>query len=388
MPILCGAGGDTGELIRAIGSDVRTAENLGAAARLMDDDPSETLVVIGTELPSDQALAFVAATRTVRPAVGVVLIRDEMDVDVLSRALQSGVREVVPAGELAALAAACRRSRDVSWRVLASASAEPGGPRSDGQVITVFSTKGGVGKTMLSVNLAVVLARAGGHRVCLVDLDLAGGDVALSVLRDPERTLTDAVSMAGHLDVTGATSLLTAYQPGLDLVLAPLTPGDAEKIPASLVGELLAVLRGMFDFVVVDTTPQFSEHVLTALDASAHHVLVTTPDVLALKGLRVALDVLDMLSYPADIRSVVLNRADSRAKLDVKDAERVLRTPVAAQVPDNHAVQTAVNSGSPVALASPKNPVSKAIAKFAQQRLLPAPAERAGLLASLTRRQS
>ena len=102
--------------------------------------------------------------------------------------------------------------------------------------------------------------------------------------------------MAGHLDVTALRSLLTRYRPGLDMLLAPVTPGDAEKVPPALVGELLAVLRGMFDFIVVDTPPQFTEHVLTAMDASAQLVLLTTPDMPALKNLRVALDMLDLLS--------------------------------------------------------------------------------------------
>lgn len=387
MPILVEPGHNADELIRSTGTGTRAADGLGAAARMLDDDPGETLVVIGPGVATDEALAFASAIRTVRPAVGVILVREQVDLDLLHHALQSGVREVVPAGEYAALAAACRRSRDVSWRVLASTAADAsGGPKADGKVITVFSSKGGVGKTMLSVNLGVVLARAGSKRVCVVDLDLPGGDVGLSVLLDPARTMADAVSMAGHLDVTGAASLLTRYQPGLDMLLAPVNPEEAEQIPPSLVGELLAVLRGMFGYVVVDTAPTFSEHVLTALDAAAQYVLVSTPDVLALKSLRIALDVLDMLSYPADIRSVVLNRADPKVQLSLKDAERVLKTRIVAEIPDSHSVQTAVNKGTPIALASPGNPVSKAIAKFAQQHVLETPEARGGLLASLTRR--
>ncbi len=145
--------------------------------------------------------------------------------------------------------------------------------------------------------------------------------------------MADAVSMSGHLDTTGAASLLTRYRPRLDMLLAPAIPGDAEKIPPSLVGELLAVLRQMYDFVVVDTPPQLSEHVLTALDASAYHVLLTTPEVPALKNLRVVLDVLDMLSFPAGLRSLVLNRADPKLKLSLEDVEQVVRSPINAQIP-------------------------------------------------------
>jgi Flp pilus assembly CpaE family ATPase len=227
---------------------------------------------------------------------------------------------------------------------------------------------------MLAVNLGVVLAQRGAHSVCVVDLDLSSGGVVISLLLDPVRTLADAVSMTGHIDTTGAGSLLTPYRPGLEMLLAPVNPGDAEKVPPSLVGELLAVLRTMFDYVVVDTPPHLSEHVLTALDASAHHVLLTTPDVPALKNLRVVLDVLDMLSYPPEIRSVILNRAEPKLRLSQEDVERVIRTPVAAQIPASRAVPISVNKGTPITLASPGHAVSKAIAAFARQRLLPAPA--------------
>jgi pilus assembly protein CpaE len=387
MPILVDPAEDTGELVATLGSEVSTTHDLGTAAKLLDSDPAETLVVIGTQPSTDEALAFASALRMIRPAVGVVLVREQVDVALLSKALQSGVREVVQAGDPTALASACRRSRDVSWRLLASTTGESSGPASEGKVVTVFTAKGGVGKTMLSVNLGMVLAREG-NRVCIVDLDLASGDVAISVMLDPARTIADAVSMTGHLDTTGASSLLTRYQPGIEMLLAPVTPGDAEKIPPSLVGELLAVLRRMFDFVVVDTPPQLSEHVLTALDASAYHVLITTPDVPALKNLRVVLDVLDMLSYPKEIRALILNRADAKVHLTLPEIEQVLRTPITAQIPASRAVSIAVNKGLPITIGNPGHPVSQAITAFAREKLLPAPAPRGGLLRGLGRRRS
>ncbi len=379
MPILCEPAADAGELLPDLGSEVRTADDLSAAAKLLDSDPAENLVVIGPRAGTEEALGFTSALRMVRPAVGVILVRDQMDVDLLNQALQSGVREVVQAGDHAALAAACRRSRDVSWRILAATTTERGGAATvDGKIITVFTAKGGVGKTMLAINLGVALVQRGANQVCVVDLDLSSGDLAISLLLDPVRTIADAVSMSGHIDTTGAASLLTPYRSGLEMLLAPVNPGDAEKVPPSLVGELLATLRTMFDYVVVDTPPQLSEHVLTALDASAHHVLLTTPDVPALKNLRVVLDVLDMLSYPAEIRSVVLNRAESKLRLSREDVERVIRTPVAAQIPASRAVPISVNKGTPITLASPGHAVSKAINNFARQRLLPAPVARGG----------
>lgn len=383
MPILCEPAATAGSLVPSIGGDVRAAGSLHDAAQMLDSDPAETLVVIGPETPVSEALAFAAALRLMRPAVGVVLAREHVDVALLTHALRSGVREVVPAGDPAALAAACRRSHEVSQRLLTAApAAGDAEPTREGQIVTVFAAKGGCGKTTLAINLAVALASGTDQRVCIVDLDLAFGDVAISVQLDPARTIVDALPMAGHLDTTGAASLLTHYRPGLEMLLAPITPGDAEKIPPALVGELLVVLRGIFDYVVVDTPAQFSEHVLTAMDASAHHVLLTTPDVPALKNLRITLDMLDLLSYPRQIRSVVLNRSDSKVGLSLEDVERVVRWPIGAHIPSSRDVPISINKGTPITLASPGHPVSQAITRFAHQRLLaaaePATSRRAG----------
>lgn len=370
MTILCEPGAMAADMHAPPGDALRRAETVWDAARLLTADPAELLVVIGPNVPLDEALRFTEALRPVRPAAGVVLLRARIDVITLTEALRAGVREVVPSGDREGLAAACDRSLEVSQGLLAGHVPETGAePAEDGRIVTVFAAKGGCGKTTLAINIAVALAKAE-RRVCLVDLDLAFGDVAISVQLKPVRTIIDALPMAGHVDITGAASLLTRYRPGLDTLLAPVTPGDAEKIPPPLVRELLDVLRGMYDYVVVDTPAQFSEHVLIALDASAHHVLLTTPDVPALKNLRVTLDTFDMLSYPADIRSIVLNRADAKVGLTAEDVSRVVRTPIAAHVPSSREVPVSINRGVPIVQDNAGHPVSQAILRFARDRLL------------------
>ena len=369
MPILCEPSTSAGRLLYTLGGNARSVDSLSEAARVLDRDPSEILVVIGPRAPANEALAFAASLRMSRPAVGVILTRHEVDVALLTSALQSGVREVVQVGDDAALVAACRRSYEVSRRMVADTPVIQQTER-HGQIVTVFAAKGGCGKTTLATNLGVVLAKGTGHQVCIVDLDLAFGDVAISMQLDPARTVVDALPMAGHLDTTGAASLLTRYRPGLEVLLAPVTPGDAEKITPALVGELLTVLRSIFDYVVVDTPAQFSEHVLIAMDSSDHHVLLTTPDVPALKNLRVTLDMLDLLSYPRQIRSVVVNRSDSKVGLSLEHVEQVVRCPISARVPSSRAVPISINKGTPIALDSPTHPVSNAITRFAQQRIV------------------
>jgi pilus assembly protein CpaE len=112
------------------------------------------------------------------------------------------------------------------------------------------------------------------------------------------------------------------------------------------------------------------------MDVSAQLVLLTTPDVTALKNLRVTLDMLDLLSYPRQIRSVVVNRSDSKVGLSLEHVERVVRCPIAALVPSSRAVPISINKGVPITLDSPGHPVSQAISRFAQQRLVAPPSAR------------
>lgn len=364
MAILVQPGSQPEEVVKAIGGRVGVVETLSAADRALAKHPDEQLVVVGPDVDMTSALSFTEHQRTHRHHVGVVLVRDHIDVQVLTQALQSGVREVVPADAVGDLGAACQRSLATSSR-LTSAN----GGASEGKVVTVFAAKGGCGKTTVAVNLALALAQGGRHSVCLIDLDLAFGDVAITLQLDPARTITDAVPMLGRIDETGAKSLLTPYRPCIETLLAPVTPGDAEKVPATLVSELLTVLKGMFDYVVVDTPSQFSEHVLNAMDAAKFHVLLTTPDVPALKNLRLTLDMLDLLSYPREACRVVLNRSDAKVGLTADDVQRVVRGPIAVHVPSSRDVPVSINKGLPIVTATPNHPVSQAISGLAHELL-------------------
>ena len=163
------------------------------------------------------------------------LTRDEVDVGAAEPArCNAGCARSSPAGDDAG---ARRRLPAVHAGVAAQLAADvaarrPGSRAPDGQIITVFAAKGGVRQDHAGDQPRASCWPRDGHRVCVVDLDLAFGDVAISMQLDPARTIVDAVPMAGHLDTTGAASLLTRYRPGLEMLLAPVAPGDAEKISA------------------------------------------------------------------------------------------------------------------------------------------------------------
>ncbi|MFF5175554.1 CpaE family protein [Micromonospora sp. NPDC000089] len=358
-----------------LGTGVLTTSRLEDVERLLADQHAEPLVLFGPGTDAALALEFAARQRVARPAVGVLLLREHLDVETMGHALRAGVRDVVNVRDIVAIRTACARSLEVSRHLLGTAPpAVQGG--SGARVVTVFSAKGGVGKSTLATNLAVTLAEGGQRRVCLVDLDLAFGDVGIMLQLAPERGIADAVGARDKIDPTFVGALLTPYAPGVDVLLAPVGPSDAERIGRDLVAKVFAALRTMVDYVVVDTPAAFTDAVLAAFDVSAVHVLVATPDVPVLKNLRVAMDTLDLLGLHGEHRLVVLNRGDAKVGLTTADVERVLKTQITALVPSSRDVPVSINRGVPIVVDKPQHPVSTAIRELARTRIAEQPAPR------------
>ncbi|GAA3228538.1 AAA family ATPase [Actinocorallia longicatena] len=367
MPIICEPDENAARRLSAgFREHGRVLPDLRAVAEALAADPAEAVVVVGPGVDLRAVLAFAAARRGDRPDLGIVLVRERLDVGVMGEAMRAGIREVIADRDFPALMDACRRCWEVSQEVQAGRrAAAPVAAGKDGQVVVVFAAKGGCGKSTISTNLAVALAADGRHQVCLVDLDLAFGDVAILLRLTPQRTIVDAIPMVGRMDEVGVHSMLVKHDSGLATVLAPVSPGEAEKVSGALVTELLGVLKKMFDVVIVDTPSQLSEHVLAAMDVADRHLLLAAPEVTALKGLRVTLDMLELLGYPASARTFLINRADIRAGLSMADMERVIGARVAVHVPHSQDVSGSINRGVPMVLESPGHPVSQAVRQAA-----------------------
>ncbi len=211
--------------------------------------------------------------------------------------------------------------------------------------------------------------------MCLVDLDLAFGDVAITLQLFPARTIADTVHLQSGLDYAVLEPLLTDYQGVLSALVAPVQPDAKDTIPASLVGRILALLKQHFDFVVVDTAPTFDEFVLQAFDETDEMLLVTTLDVPTLKNVKVAVETLDLLNFPKPKRHLVLNRADDKVGLGPDKVESTLGMKIAVSIPTSSQVAHATNAGEPIVVAQPKHAVSQAVTAFATS-LAGAPAGR------------
>jgi pilus assembly protein CpaE len=355
----------------------------------VQSSPSEFAVVIGPSVLGELAAELAQWARVHRPDLGVILLRHEVDSNALALALRSGMREVVAARDLASITTAVQRARSVASAIgqtmmdeaqaaaesaraqaaaevaaaAAAAQAEAEAPR--GKLLTVFSTKGGVGKSLVATNLGVALADAG-HSVCLVDLDVNSGDVAIMLQLTPHRTINDLVGFNGVIDAEGISSILTHHSENLSVVAAPVRLDTPDQASADDVAKLLEALKRMVDFVVVDTSGVFDDHALCALDRSERIILVGTLDIPSLKALKLATSTLELLNFPKSKWHFVLNRADGKVGLGADEYEKTLGLKADCSLVSSREVLAAVNRGEALVRAYPNHPNTKALVAFAR----------------------
>lgn len=326
----------------------------------LDQHPDEYVVVLGPDLDLELALGVCEDLRLVRPTVSVVLVVEALDTTLLTRAMKAGARDVVQADDPAAVGAAIRQAHQ-----LFEALRGPGGAVQVGRVVTVFSPKGGVGKTTMAVNLALALTEGGARKVCLVDLDLAFGDVAITMQLFPTHSIEQAVGAEDTLDMAMLDGLLTRHQDSLMILAAPPHPDVRERVTPVLVSRILRTLKEGFDFVVVDTAPSFDDQVLTALDETDECVIIATLDVPTLKNVKVALETLEMLNIASGHRHLVLNRADDAVGIGADKVEAILGMQVATKISTSVDIAAATNAGTPIVAQSPRHPSSEAVRALA-----------------------
>src|SRR5690348_8878859 len=250
-----------------------------------------------------------------------------------------------------------------------------GGGR-QGRLVTVFSPKGGTGKTVLSTNLSASLAKHWGKRALLLDLDLQFGDAAIMLGLEPEKTIYDLVVAPGELDTEKLAGYTTKHACGVEVLPAPLRPEDAELVTEAKLARLLEVAKESYDAIVVDTSPFFHGPMLATLDRTDELLLLSSLDVPTLKNLRLALQTLELLSFPKQRIKIVLNRSNSKVGMKQNEVEGALGMKVRFEVPSDRAVPLAVNRGNPVVLAEESADVSRAIKSMAKE-MFRAPKEEA-----------
>jgi pilus assembly protein CpaE len=348
--------------IELVGASVSVAD--GAAALAGGHLDAVLHATRGAMLPADELAAIREHTRA-----PVLVVASSGSSGLLEQALDADVADVLLLPQLVEnVVFAIRKATHTTRRH------HDTGPGRQGKIVTVFSPKGGTGKTVTASNLAAACAKFEGRKTLLLDLDLQFGDAAIMLGVEPEKTIYDLVVAPGELDTEKLHGYTTHHACGLEVLPAPLRPEDAELVTEAKLGRLLEVARESFDVIIVDTSPFFHGPMLATLDRTDELLLLCSLDVPTLKNLRLALQTLDLLSFPKQRVGIVLNRANSKVGMKPNEVEGALGMKVRFEVPSDRAVPLSVNRGNPVVLAEEGADVSRAIKSMAKE-LFPAPKE-------------
>jgi pilus assembly protein CpaE len=236
--------------------------------------------------------------------------------------------------------------------------------------IAFFGCKGGVGATTLAVNLAVALHQRGGGRMVLFDANFAFGDIGVHLDMNPPHSVIDLVKHIEELDPAYVDQVLADYQGYMRILLGPRLPEQADMITPDHIQELLDKMSRFSDYLIIDCPTSYNEQTLTILEHVDDIMLVTTPEVSAIRNTSVFLNLASRLNWPDKKIRIILNRANSNQQIGLREIERTLHRQVEFSIINSRkAVVQSLTRGQPLVLEQPTHQLSQQILEMADRLL-------------------
>ncbi|ABS28145.1 AAA family ATPase [Anaeromyxobacter sp. Fw109-5] len=338
-----------GQLLSAL--DDLPIHKVDAEPRALAEPGKPAIAVVG--LNGDPEAAFRSVTGLAAGGVRVAVVGDSKDADLILRAMRSGAREFVVAGEPERLEVAVR------------ALVRPGMARTTSTVTAFFPAKGGMGATTIAANAAAAAA-ARGARACLVDLELQLGD-ALSLLDlQSAYTVSDVLANLRRLDRELLDSSVAKHRAGMSVLAQGERLDEADKIDAAAIGQLVGFLRQHYGHVLLDGLHGFDELSLAALDAADRVVLLVTQEVPAVRNAQRAVGIFRKLGYEDSKLLLVLNRYQPRSNVTREVITETVGLPVAATVANDFPLlANAVGRGATLAEVGPRAAITRDVEALA-----------------------
>ena len=236
-----------------------------------------------------------------------------------------------------------------------------------GRVLALYGAKGGVGTTTIAINGAIALHRELGRKVALVDGNLQFGDhrVFLDLGLD-KKSIVDVVS-APTIDGDLVRQVMVKHDSGVDLLLAPPSPETAELVTPEHMPAIIDILRGMYDYVLIDIDKRLDDVNLGILEAADTMYVVMTADLSCLKNVRLVLETIGHLGYESRKVQLVLNRSNAFTGINVKNAEGALKRTIDHQIVNEYrGAISALNSGAPFMFTKADSLLGRSLLDFAR----------------------
>lgn len=341
------------------------------------------VVLIDMDLPGVDGITVSKMLTSIVPSVLVIITGKKAGKETIKRAMAAGARDFVEKPFTAHKIVHCvidhydnyKRSLSIvensNYKEL----------KIKNEIITVFSTKGGVGKTTLSSNIAVALARKTQEKVVVLDFDFQFGDIPIMFNVYPKRTILDLNNEIQNLDSDLLEEYLIDHPSGIKILPAPLSPEYAEYITTKSIQKILNLLLEKYRYIVIDTAPAFHDINLAAMDVSDKILFITTTDLSTIKNVKLGLNVMKTLNYGDSKVNLLLNRYSRKFGVSKNDLQRSIGKKVLFTIPEEPitAIQ-AMNKGVPLVLSDQKSKMAKRLMEIADSIIADKKAVKKGIL--------
>jgi pilus assembly protein CpaE len=373
VAIIAPADGLEQDWITALQADanINVVARVGVLQRGIEAVQQHLPNVLLVDRPVEQIEDTIHAVYAVSPQTLCVAVLPQQDMPAVRRLVAAGARDILvkPLHHRELVASIrqvvqmedARRQRAGQPSLLVLSQ-----PKSLGKVIVVMGPKGGVGSTTVATNLAIALKQVGGNDVALADFSLQFGDVAVLLNLWSKHTLHDLAIHYENIDDSLLERVLVPHASGVKVLLAPGEPELTADMGARQINAIIRALRAKFAYVVIDCWSFLDEVTETLMSAADQVLLVTTPEVPALKNTKQALEYFSRHGVHKEHVALVLNRFPSVKGVTLQDIQQHLRHPIQANLPsDGPAVTYAANKGIPVVHSHPQSWVAQSFLKLA-----------------------
>lgn len=342
--------------------------------------PDVVVFVRESDEISNEFLDFIEDMNLSSIGCSAVILTDNVTVELVNRAAQYGVRQVMDIG--VGSEEFCGNIMRIVNKERKFSKAINIEKKMRSRVYAFFSGKGGVGKTTVCSNTAIYLASQG-KKTLLVDLDLQFGDADMALDINPNETIVDLVRDTNGISIDNLTSCSATHASGLSVLASPSSPELAEYVQSGHVKSILDVARNYYEYILLDCGCSLTDPVITALESSDDIFMVNDVNILSLKRAKLCQNVLQQINQQDKIK-VIINKNVKKNNVKIEDFENLLGLDAYAVISnDIKTVNNSLNSGQPFITFKPRAVISKDLVSFANKLIL----EREGALEKPTSRK-
>ena len=344
--------------------NVELLESAGSYSEILEilsNTPGKTIFIVDLSVNKQEKLDLILKVTSGCANCKVLALADSPSVDLIIQIMRAGAREFIPVPII-------KNEFFEAFNKIITRFEQPKKVNKC-KIISVFSNKGGIGKTSLATNLALELSKITKENVALIDMNFQMGDITTFLDLKPSFNISYMLENIDTINETFLLSTLERYKnTNLYILADPPYFKQADNIQPKQITKLFNTLKETFSYIIVDAESSFNAKNITTLDNSDLILLVTVANLTALRNTQRCLELFEKLGYDREKTQIVVNRYMENDEIKESDVEKVLSKEIYWKIPNNYfAIMTAINKGIPVSILNGSTNIAQSYKELAQK---------------------